>query len=223
MATELAVRGEGWRADARLWRAILRGALVVSGTHFRGGVHHVHWTWANAARPLTPTEGVALALVLFGATNERAAQELRVDATTVASHLSRVRRKLVANRTELLSLGPTAARLRARGSAALPGATLSSATPANAIATLPLTSLGLTPSEQDIARKLASGDANRAIARSRGTSPRTIADQLDKLYRKAGVHDRRELTLWLYGVRSRAINRADALRLLRYGQATAMR
>ncbi len=60
-------------------------------------------------------------------------------------------------------------------------------------ATLP----GLTEAERDIARRLCAGSSNREIARARGTSARTVANQVSKLLRKLGVGSRLEVALHL--------------------------
>lgn len=52
---------------------------------------------------------------------------------------------------------------------------------------------GLTPTEISIVSLVVRGQANVAIAEARGTSPRTIANQLTVIYRKLGVRSRREL------------------------------
>jgi len=51
----------------------------------------------------------------------------------------------------------------------------------------------LTPSERDIVMRLFEGTSNREIARARGTSERTVANQLRCIYRKLGVFSRSEL------------------------------
>ena len=53
--------------------------------------------------------------------------------------------------------------------------------------------LGLTPSERQIAAAILAGLSNAAIGRLRGTSARTVANQIAALYRKLGVHSRTEL------------------------------
>jgi DNA-binding NarL/FixJ family response regulator len=58
----------------------------------------------------------------------------------------------------------------------------------------------LTEAERDIIEQIAQGRSNREIARSRRTSPRTIANQVTSIYRKLGVRSRRELAAF----RSRA-------------------
>jgi DNA-binding NarL/FixJ family response regulator len=57
----------------------------------------------------------------------------------------------------------------------------------------------LTPSERDVALRAFEGASNRAIATARGTSERTIANQLKSIYRKLGVYSRAELAAVLAG------------------------
>ncbi len=58
---------------------------------------------------------------------------------------------------------------------------------------MPATRARLTPSEEDIVERLLRGASNAAIARARGTSERTVANQLQRIYRKHGVFSRAEL------------------------------
>jgi DNA-binding CsgD family transcriptional regulator len=51
----------------------------------------------------------------------------------------------------------------------------------------------LTPAERDVVRRALAGAGNKEIAWARGTSLRTIANQLTSAYRKLGVTSRREL------------------------------
>jgi DNA-binding CsgD family transcriptional regulator len=51
----------------------------------------------------------------------------------------------------------------------------------------------LTPTERHVATLVIRGQSTAAIARARGTSPRTIANQLAAIYAKLGVRSRREL------------------------------
>jgi DNA-binding CsgD family transcriptional regulator len=51
----------------------------------------------------------------------------------------------------------------------------------------------LSPCERDIVTRLIEGASNREIARARGTSERTVANQLKRIYRKLGVFSRAEL------------------------------
>lgn len=52
---------------------------------------------------------------------------------------------------------------------------------------------GLCPSEREVARGLIDGKTNAEIAKSRGTSPRTIANQVAAIFRTYGVRSRAEL------------------------------
>jgi DNA-binding CsgD family transcriptional regulator len=52
---------------------------------------------------------------------------------------------------------------------------------------------GLTEAERDIVGRVLEGRSNAAIARARGTSARTVANQLAGVFRKLGVQSRSEL------------------------------
>ncbi len=52
---------------------------------------------------------------------------------------------------------------------------------------------GLTEAECEVAQLVLRGDSNAAIAATRGTSPRTVANQLASIYRKRGISSRQEL------------------------------
>jgi DNA-binding CsgD family transcriptional regulator len=51
----------------------------------------------------------------------------------------------------------------------------------------------LTESEREVCALVVDGCSNFEIARVRGTSPRTVANQIAAIYRKLGVGSRREL------------------------------
>lgn len=57
----------------------------------------------------------------------------------------------------------------------------------------------LTATELEVARLVAEGHSAKAIARERGTSPRTVHHQLARTYEKLGVSSRTELCLALNG------------------------
>jgi DNA-binding NarL/FixJ family response regulator len=54
----------------------------------------------------------------------------------------------------------------------------------------------LSPCERDVLRAVVRGDSNREIAKQRGTSERTVANQVQAIFRKVGVHSRCELAAW---------------------------
>jgi DNA-binding NarL/FixJ family response regulator len=51
----------------------------------------------------------------------------------------------------------------------------------------------LTQSEQEIAQAVVDGLSDREIGNRRGTSPRTVANQLRSIYTKLGIASRAEL------------------------------
>lgn len=55
----------------------------------------------------------------------------------------------------------------------------------------------LTQAEAAVAEALLSGQSQREIAHQRGTSVRTVANQVQSIYRKYGVRSREELALAL--------------------------
>ena len=57
----------------------------------------------------------------------------------------------------------------------------------------------LTAAEQDVCRMLLDGATDAAIAERRGTSVRTVGNQIQAIYRKLGVSDRLELLALLLG------------------------
>jgi DNA-binding CsgD family transcriptional regulator len=57
----------------------------------------------------------------------------------------------------------------------------------------------LTEAEREVARLVYAGARNDDIARARGVSLKTVANQLDSIYRKLGVGSRSELVLSLRG------------------------
>ncbi|HEY4243297.1 MAG TPA: helix-turn-helix transcriptional regulator [Kofleriaceae bacterium] len=52
---------------------------------------------------------------------------------------------------------------------------------------------GLTAAERQVTLAVLSGLSNAEVARMRGSSPRTIANQLATIFKKLGVHSRSEL------------------------------
>lgn len=55
----------------------------------------------------------------------------------------------------------------------------------------------LTKAERFIAQRVARGESNAEIARARKSSPRTVANQLQQIFRKLGVASRAELSVCL--------------------------
>lgn len=51
----------------------------------------------------------------------------------------------------------------------------------------------LSPGERDVAARIVAGESNAEIARARGVSVRTVANQVASIFRKLGVGSRAEL------------------------------
>lgn len=56
----------------------------------------------------------------------------------------------------------------------------------------------LTPAEREVARSYASGKSCADVARERGTSVHTVANQLSRIYSKLGASGRAELTALIW-------------------------
>jgi DNA-binding NarL/FixJ family response regulator len=57
---------------------------------------------------------------------------------------------------------------------------------------------GLTEAERDVALAICAGRSNAEIAMQRGTSPRTVANQVASLFAKLGLRSRYELAARAY-------------------------
>lgn len=130
---------------------------------FSRGTPSAHLRCVDAL--LTPREREIVERVAMGLSNKSVAYELGVCESTVATHLARAMRKLGVTRREALVPRPQAS------------ATLSH----------------LTAAEREVVALVLSGKTDRAIAKARGTSPRTVANQLRSVFRKLDVSSRCEL------------------------------
>lgn len=147
---------------------------------------------AAALVALTPREQAVVEQVAQGAPNKLIADALGISEPSVASYLRRAMSKLrVRSRAELVALAAEVAATRLplgeddlwvlHGGGAIDRA---------------LALCGLTRAEQDVASGILQGLSNEAIARARGAAMRTVANQVQSIYRKAtalrhslGEHD----------------------------------
>lgn len=173
-----------------IWRGLVHGQWSLVDRFERDGARFVV-AYPNAPdvvdpRRLTKAEKRVVHYAARGAANKEIAYALGVSNGTVAALLARACRKLrVRRRSELASLPMT------------PAATVVNvgdvdvvvdATP-DASPTL----AGLTEAEVDVAKAVASGASDAEIAKRRGTSKRTVSNQLARIYRKLGLESRAEL------------------------------
>lgn len=177
-----------------LWPALVAGqwslidAFTASGTRYV--VAYENPPTAAPLRALTQREQLVLEHALKGRSGKWIALELGFSEPTIARILQFALRRLgVARIADLV--GPRTARFElvdriatgriaaALGTTKTPGVTI------------------LTAAERDIVMKLLEGRCSAQIAADRSASVRTIANQLQSIYRKLGVGSRRELILYL--------------------------
>lgn len=75
----------------------------------------------------------------------------------------------------------------------------------------------LTGSENAIAGLLLRGESMRSIAQRRGAAARTVANQIQQIYRKLNVHSREELAAIHYKKEAHLIAALAAERFIGYG------
>lgn len=183
------------RAELALWPALVAGRWSLVDAFTASGSRYVvafeNPPNAAALRALTDREKTILDHVLAGRSGKWIAIELAVSEATVARGLRLALRRLGAASSSVpAGIRGAVFELRADLSH---GSTLAIARQVRtALALAPLT-----PTEREIAGELMIGRTVAAIARSRGTSPRTVAHQITRVYAKVGVSSRRELTAQL--------------------------
>jgi DNA-binding CsgD family transcriptional regulator len=139
-----------------------------------------------------------------GSSNKSIAYELGVSPSTVASHLRRALRKLrLGSRRELVQLLGSTDGESAFGLSCPEGLRASRfevGEEAYAVFESALTDPAdseltriLSEAEQDVAKRALEGKSNPEIARERGTSIRTVANQMASIFSKLGVGSRAEL------------------------------
>ena len=177
-----------------LWSGLVAGRWSLVDRFEEGGRRFVV-AYRNEAeipgpRGLSRREHLVCELLGRGRTSKEVAYELGVTVSAVFNAAARARVKLgLSSTTELVAFfspGGVRAQLRAFEVAGVELAV--SAFPDLERALEPLSE-----SERDVVVRLVAGYTNRAIARARGTSERTVANQLASAYARLGVSSRIEL------------------------------
>jgi DNA-binding NarL/FixJ family response regulator len=191
-------RTRAGRADPdqalELWRGLVAGrwSLVdrfeASGSRFIVALRND----PNVADPrgLSRRQAQVAEFLGLGYSEKEIAYTLGLSPTGVSRYAQQVCAKLRATRAEVASLfAPSGLRQRMHEVAV--------GEERFAIGSAPVVrddAIGdLSQSEQLVARAACRGVASAAIAAERGTSPRTVDNQLGAIYRKLGVHSRTEL------------------------------
>lgn len=177
-----------------LWDDLLTGRWSVLDTFTNGGERHVvayrNPDASATLRALPPRERAILELALAGRAGKWIAVELQLSESTVTRALQTARRRIgVCDSADLIGLR-TAAFEPVAGLS--PGIDLAMARLAPARA-----SQQLSDAERAVVTGILGGKRIAAIARDRGTSPRTVSNQLASIYKKLGVSSRREIIVLL--------------------------
>ncbi len=184
---------------ADLWRGLVGGQLFLSSSYYRDG--RCYTTLQRAERtspPPSPQAVQVLESVLAGVSQKLLASELGVASPTIAAYCSGTLRGV--GHEWLSSRAPIVvvmAALATRG-VALPGARLEQ-TLDDGSCVLSVETPGasyakrLSPGEWAVARATIEGKTHAQIAKARGTSRRTIANQLASVFYKLQAFGRSEL------------------------------
>lgn len=173
------------------WQGLVTGRFSLVDRWDDGGRRFV-LVYRNAPvaknpRALGASERAIVELVGRGASNKEAAYALGLSLDAIAKGLASSLAKLgLGQRHQLAALvtGQSQVRRLEIGGA---GLDLMIATPT--LRALP----NLTAAERNIVSEVVAGASNARIAQARGTTPRTVANQLQRIFAKLGVHSRAEL------------------------------
>ncbi len=171
-----------------LWPGLASGRWSLIDSIERDGrrfvVAHVNDPRAGVASRLARREAQIASLLGLGSSLKEAAYDLGISPSAAAKAASRAREKLgVSSLAELAALVAAVAQSPAPGG---PVTLLSSERSSNELAQL-------TRAERDVALAMARGASNAEIAARRGTSPRTVANLAQRVFRKLDVTSRTEL------------------------------
>jgi DNA-binding NarL/FixJ family response regulator len=190
LAHDRATIEHGTSETQALWPAIAAGRWSLLDVFMAGKTRYIavhrNPDTGSTLRAMSQRERSVLELVLDGYAGKRIALELGLCESTVARCLRMALRKVgVADPTGLIGVR-NAVFERVTGVSA--GVELAVARVAPT-----MTSPHLSDAERAVVMAVQGGLRTAAIARERGTSPRTVAHQLANVYRKLGISSRREV------------------------------
>ena len=178
-----------------LWEGLVRGRWSLVDQFDTDGRRFVvarpNDPRAKDPRGLADREVQTAELLGFGYTPKEIAYALGLAPSTVTNALSRARTKLgLRSQTELAAFFAPGGLRQRLIELELAGEPL-------AIGAIPLLEAEilarLTESERDVAVLLVQGSTNAEVARRRETTERTVANQVQSIYRKLGINSRAEL------------------------------
>jgi DNA-binding CsgD family transcriptional regulator len=183
---------------ADLWHALKDGQLFVTETTCHHGRCFTTLSTRANGRPTARREELAaLERVLSGELNKVVAIELGVSASTLSLQCSKALRSIASETlVSRVSIVLVMAALAARGWQ-LPQARVDHRGETDAVVSFDLPGsrlmARLTSVEADVLRLTVEGKSHSEIAVGRGTSRRTVANQLGAIFRKLGVSGRAAL------------------------------
>jgi len=198
-----------------LWHALRDGSVFVTATECRGDRCFATLSANPQGRQGPPNEDLqALERVLAGELNKVVASELGISASTLSLHCSKALRAIATE--SLVSRVPivlVTAALCARGWS-LPQARVEERLADGLVVSFDLPGkrlmARLTGVEAEVLRMTIEGKSHAEIATGRGTSRRTVANQLGAIFRKLGVSGRSALRALAVEDESRAWNSREA-------------
>lgn len=189
-------------AATRIWRGLVAGRYSLIDRWERDGRRFVVVYRNDPAAPdpraLGRTEAAVVEHVGRGASNKEVAYALGVSTDAVVKALASSLEKLgLSHRRELASLvAGTASRARV-----VVGDQELEALVTSVGAAEPGSSC-LSEAERGVLKAIVRGASNAEIAATRGTSPRTVANQVHRIFAKLGVGSRHQLQSLVLGARS---------------------
>lgn len=175
-----------------LWHELATGNLSIVD-HDRARVLLVREDTREGSNPraFTERERQVVEHASFGHSNKVIAYELGIAPSTVATHLSNAAAKLgLQSRAALILV--YAALAHARSSHVVVSTTQEPGA-RRVVLSLPLglrIPTTLSPAERDVVARIFAGESNAAIARARGASVRTVANQVARVMKKLRVGSR---------------------------------
>jgi DNA-binding NarL/FixJ family response regulator len=152
---------------------------------------------------LSPREEQVAGYAALGHPVKLIAYELGLSSSTVSEHLQSAMHKLgIETRAELAKVWAGASKLPITEAADL-GAGMEDLAVAAADVEDHISDPRLTETERGIVAAVLRGDTNAEIAAARGTSPRTVANQIARVFKKLGVGSRSELAAYVAGTNQR--------------------
>lgn len=186
-----------------LWQGLVDGRWFVFDRFDKEGRRFIvvrrNGPTARGRRGLSPAERRVACYASWGHSQKLIAQELGLSEPAVSIHLVSALRKIgLRHRSELAALPPGDG-LALPAPRGLAAHTFEAGNHEFLVLSFDLATIvppsGLTRSESDVVRAVAEGLSTAEIATRRGTSRRTVTNQLSSVFSKLGVSSRAELVL----------------------------